>query len=253
MAVDAGDPETDEADFDDPEVLSEVATLARADQFLTDRGIALTQAGRTRFLSALVKQFFAATALLERRARGDWGPDKHLAQLAPSLNLSPAATSSSSNGRTETVSGLPVTAATVAATELFEAYVKDTQRKPRTVERWRCVFTAPDAENWRAPDWEAQQWLDGLVAPNRSPRTVSDTWLSAARAVFNWAIRKRRKDANGHRLVETNPFEGCSETDDADWLRRNRSFKLDRRPPAPCTPMLARSSAPLLSEWPPCP
>jgi integrase len=212
MAVDAGDPETGEADFDDPEVLNEVETLARASQFLTDRGRALTQAGRTRFLASLVREFLAATALLERRARGDWGPDKHLDQLAPILNLCPAATSSSSNVRTEMVFGRPVAAAAVTATELFEAYVKDTQRKPRTVERWRCVFTALDAENWRAPGWDAQQWLDGLVAANRSPRTVSDTWLSAARAVFNWAIRKRRKDASGHRLVEVNPFDGCSVT-----------------------------------------
>jgi hypothetical protein len=101
------------------------------------------------------------------------------------------ATSSSSNGRDGATASLKPhasdAAATVTAVALFEAYVKDTQRKPRTVERWRCVFTALDQENWRAPGWDAQQWLDGLVAPSRSPRTVSDTWLSAARAVFNWA------------------------------------------------------------------
>jgi hypothetical protein len=64
-AVEAGDPEAGEADFDDPEVLREVDTFARASQFLTDRRVALSQAGRTRFLSALVREFLAATALLE--------------------------------------------------------------------------------------------------------------------------------------------------------------------------------------------
>jgi hypothetical protein len=35
LVVEAGAPETVEADFDDPEVLSEIDTLARASQFLT--------------------------------------------------------------------------------------------------------------------------------------------------------------------------------------------------------------------------
>jgi hypothetical protein len=106
MAVEAGDPETGEADFDDPEVLAEIDTLARASQFLTDRGIALTPTGRTRFLSALVREFWAATKLLERRARVDWGPDQHLDQLAPSPNLSPG-TSPSPNGQRSEAAAAP--------------------------------------------------------------------------------------------------------------------------------------------------
>src|SRR5262249_52170583 len=50
----------------------------------------------------------------------------------------------------------------------------------------------------------AQRWLDGLVGtgtPPRKHRTVRDTWLAAARAVFRWGIR--------HGKVEVNPFEGC--------------------------------------------
>jgi hypothetical protein len=193
---------------------------------LTDRGRALTQAGRTRFLSALVREFLTATELLERRARGDWGPDQHLDQLAPSPNLSPAlAASSSSNGQRR---AQPHSDATAVA--LFEAYIRDTQRKPRTVERWRCVFTALDQENWRAPGWDAQQWLDGLVGtgtPPRKPITVRDTWLSAARAVFNWAIRKRLRDAKGRRLVETNPFDGCSVTVPKRPVTRKKVFTHD--------------------------
>src|SRR5258706_107386 len=77
----AGDPEAGEVDFDDPEVLSGIEIEAGTSQFLTDRGIALTEPGRTSFLSAVVGQFLAATEILERRARGDWGPDKHEAEL----------------------------------------------------------------------------------------------------------------------------------------------------------------------------
>jgi len=124
MAVEAGDPERGEPDFDDPEVLSEVNTLARASQFLTDRGIALTQAGRTRFLSALVREFLAAIEVLERRARGGWGPDQHLEELAPPSALASLAATGGAD-----------TAATATAFSLFAAYVKATKRAPATRKR----------------------------------------------------------------------------------------------------------------------
>jgi hypothetical protein len=183
MAVDAGDPEAGEADFDDPEVLNEVDTLARASELLTDRARALTHTGRTRFLASLVREFLAATSLLERRARGDWGPDQHLDQLAPSPNLSLAlVASSSSNGQRRAQHHSDAT-----AVALFEAYIKDTQRKPRTVERWRCVFTALDQENWRAPAWDAQQWLDGslfaLPQPDSAEAELRDVLRGGRRHV----------------------------------------------------------------------
>jgi integrase len=160
----------------------------------------------------VVSEFLAATETLERRARGDWGPDQHLDQLAPSPNLSASRTQ------------LP------SAVAIFEAYKKDKQPSPATIEKWSRVFKTLDTENWRAPDWDPQQWLDHLVtmgdrhaepgssssptrkARDRSPRTVNDTWLKAARTVFGWAIRKRLRDAEGRRLVETNPFKDCSVT-----------------------------------------
>jgi hypothetical protein len=90
---------------------------------------------------------------------------------------------------------------------LFEAYCQDKRRAASTVSRWRCVFAALDAlpPPEAVKDAEgAQQWLDGLVGtgtPPRSHRTVKDVWLSAARTVFAWAVRKRR--------VAANPFEAA--------------------------------------------
>jgi hypothetical protein len=126
MAELAGDPETREVDFDDPEVLSAIDTETCASQFLTDRGIALTQAGRTSFLSAVAKEFLAATELLARRARGDWGPDQHLDQLAPSPNLSPATLPLPDGQPSEAVTGGRASRAQLpSAVALFEAYIKD--------------------------------------------------------------------------------------------------------------------------------
>jgi integrase len=208
LAETAGDPEIREADFDDPEVLGVTETEAKASQFLTDGGIALTQAGRTRFLSALVREFLAATKTLERRARGDWGPDRHLDQLAPSPNLSPA-TSPSPNGqrREAATGGRPNRTQLPSAVALFDAYIKDKQVAASTIDGWRCVFTALDAlpvQEAVTDQRGAQRWLDGLVGagtPPRKHRTVRDTWLAAARAVFRWGVR--------HGRVEVNPFEGC--------------------------------------------
>jgi hypothetical protein len=202
-------------DFDHPEVLEIFDSETSASQ-LTDRGFVLTEAGRTSFLFAVARDFVVATKTLERRARGDWGPDKHLDQLAPSPNLSPATSPPPNGQRCEAVAGGRANRTQLpSAVALFDAYIKDKQPKPSTIHRWRSVFTALDIEDWRAPHWDAQQWLDGLVGtgtPPRKPITVHDIWLSAARAVFGWAIRKRRKDAEGRLLVDTNPFGGCSVT-----------------------------------------
>jgi hypothetical protein len=111
---------------------------SRANQFLTDSGMTLSQAGRTRFLAALVREFLAVTALLERRARGDCGPDQHLDWLAPSLSLT--------GQPSEAVIGRTSQTQRPSAVALFEAYIKD---KPSlaasTIAGWRCVFTALDA------------------------------------------------------------------------------------------------------------
>jgi integrase len=205
----AGDPETGEADFDDPEVLSGVDIEARASQFLTDRGIALTQAGRAMFLSAVVREFLTATETLERYARGDRSRDQHLDQLEPPPNLSPPASPSPNGQHREAVTGGRTGRTQLSSVvEIFEASGKGRGIKPSTIIGQRCVFTALDKEDWRAPEWDAQQWLDSLVTDDRSPQTVRK-WLATARAVFTWAIRKRAKDAKGHRLVETNPFKDC--------------------------------------------
>jgi hypothetical protein len=209
-------------DFGHPEVPRIFDAETRASQFLTDRGVALTEAARTSFLFAVAREFLAATKTLERRASGDWSEDKHLDQLAafepltaPNIGenakLGPAASS--------TDVSLPA-----SASQLFEGYILNKQPKTSTISRWRVVFTALDASREAdGPDWDAQQWLDSLRTENRSARTVRDIWLSAARTVFAWAVRKRR--------VPANPFDGCivevprtSQTDTNPLPRRRPVF-----------------------------
>jgi integrase len=87
--------------------------------------------------------------------------------------------------------------------DLFEAYCQDKKPAASTINRWRAVFTTLDTvSNWQAPGWDAQQWLDSLKTVDRSARTVRDVWLSAARTVCRWAVRKKR--------LGRNPFVGCT-------------------------------------------
>ncbi len=190
----AGDLETGELDFDQPEVLSAIDTEARASQFLTDRGVALMHAGRTSFLSAVAGEFLRATETLERRAGGDWSEDKHLDQLAPY--------------RPNGSSAITACATDLTAVALFEAYCKDNPKKPSTIDRWRCVFRALDASGWQELGWDAQRWADSLIGQptnggrSRGALTVRDAWIAAPRAVWKWGQRKR--------LVFRNPFIGVT-------------------------------------------
>ena len=188
-------------DFGHPEVPRIFDTETRASQFLTDRGVVLTEAARTSFLFAVAREFLAATKILERRASGDWSEDKHLDQLPPFEPLT--APSIAGNAKLGLVTPSAGVSPSASASQLFEAYILDKQPKTSTVSRWRGVFTALDAaREAEGPEWDAQQWLDTLRTESRSARTVRDIWLSAARTVFAWAVRKRR--------VPANPFEGCT-------------------------------------------
>src|SRR5260370_42041283 len=83
----AADPETGEIDTQAPEVREELHPLlardARTDQFLTDRGVVLSQQGRDSFLSAVLGEFLEGQKTLQRRASGGWGADKREARLDP--------------------------------------------------------------------------------------------------------------------------------------------------------------------------
>jgi integrase len=126
-------------------------------------------------------EYLEAASTLQRRASGDWGTDKHEAELAPSQ---------------------PLAALRTTATGLFEQYIAEKKTKPSTIARWRCVFDALDREQWQALGWDAQRWADSLIGADRGAKGVRDTWIAAPRAVWKWAMRKR--------FVSSNPFLGVT-------------------------------------------
>jgi hypothetical protein len=136
------------------------------------------------FLDYVTRDFFAAVALLARRARGDYGPDKWAEQFP----------------RHEGTADPSVT-----PWSLFERWITEAKPANSTVDRWRAVFLRlqSDFPNVNAaallPE-QMQQWADGLINDQRSPVTVRDVWVIAGRTVFAWAI--------GKKLVTRNPFTG---------------------------------------------
>jgi integrase len=161
---------------------------AHVERFLTDHGVVLSQAGRACFLSAVLRMFLDALGTLERRAAGNWSPDKRVEMLPPPMSI-------------ETLKRVDRRAGSKPM-ELFEAYCLDKQSAPSSVARRRIVFKTLDALRESIRDAEdAQRWLDSLKTKDRSAHTVRVTYLSAARAVYAWAKRKR--------LIAVNPFEDC--------------------------------------------
>jgi hypothetical protein len=201
--MDAADPEGGELDrrggvrrfgwdeLDAAEVESLYPALvhdAHVERFLADHGVVLSQAGRACFLSVVLRLFLDALGTLERRAAGNWSPDKRLEMLPSPV---PIETLKRVNRR---AGSKPM--------ELFEAYCLDKQSAPSSVARRRIVFKTLDALREPIRDAEdAQRWLDSLKTKDRSAHTVRVTYLSAARAVYAWAKRKR--------LIAVNPFEDC--------------------------------------------
>jgi integrase len=161
-----------------------IADEAKSHQFLAAKRLTLDSDSRTMFLDYVTRDFFAAVALLARRARGDHGPDKWAEQFP----------------RYEGTTDPNLTAWT-----LFERWITKAKPANSTVDRWRAVFLRlqgdfPNTSAAALLPEQMQQWANGLINADRTARTVADVWVRAARTVFAWAIDEK--------LISRNPFTG---------------------------------------------
>jgi integrase len=161
-----------------------IADEAKSQQFLAAKRLTLDSASRTMFLDYVTRDFFAAVALLARRARGDHGPDKWAEQFP----------------RDEGTADPNLTPWT-----LFERWIAKAKPANSTVDRWRAVFLRlqgdfPNSKAAALLPEQMQQWANGLVDADRTAGTVADVWVRAARTVFAWAIDEK--------LISRNPFTG---------------------------------------------
>jgi integrase len=164
-------------------------------QFLAARRLVLDGPSRQMLLDALYGDFAAALKLLIRNARGDYTPDTHPLQF-------PKFEGVNDPGLTPWL--------------LFERWVAGKGPAKATVDRWRGVFLClnQDFSGRSAVSItveEAQDWANKLVSSERTPRTVRDVWIVAARTVFAWAVDQR--------LTSKNPFASVR----VSVPRKNRS------------------------------
>jgi integrase len=161
-----------------------IADEAKSSQFLAAKQLVLDPTSRDMFLDYVTRDFFAALALLARRARGDHGPDKWVEQFpryerTADPNLTPWA--------------------------LFERWITKAKPANSTIDRWRGVFLRlqSDFPNTSAaallPE-QMQEWANRLIDSDRTAFTVANIWVRSARIVFAWAIDEK--------LISRNPFTG---------------------------------------------
>jgi integrase len=161
-----------------------IADEAKSEQFLAAKRLALDSAARTVFLDFVARDFFGAVTLLARRARGDYGPDRY-AERFPKPHAS--------------------SDASLTPWTLFERWIEKAKPAISTVDRWRGVFLKlkadfPSATAGALLPEQMQEWANGLIDKERSPRTVMDVWVRSCRTVFGWAVAEK--------LIARNPFVG---------------------------------------------
>lgn len=87
---------------------------------------------------------------------------------------------------------------------LFEQWVAAAKPAASTVNRWRAVFLNLQSKFGQRDisEDDAREWARELVGPKRSPVTVSDVWLSAAKTVYAWAAQERFTNSNPFATVK---------------------------------------------------
>ena len=140
-----------------------IADEAKSNQFLAAERLVLDAASRDMFLDYVTRDFFAALALLARRARGDHGPDKWAEQFP----------------RYEGTADPSLT-----PWSLFERWIAKAKPASSTVNRWRGVFLRlqSDFPNISAaallPE-QMQEWANRLINSDRTAGTVANIWVGA--------------------------------------------------------------------------
>jgi hypothetical protein len=202
-----------------------VGDKAQTAQFLASKGLALTNEARDLFLDAVGDEFVPAIQLLIRRANDDYTHDRRPERFPKFVQASPA---SQLDGPT--------------CSELFEGWIKASEPRPSTINRWRAVFLDlqshfSDRSAQSITQDDARAWKDRLITKDRSAKTVSEIWLVAARTVFGWAAKER--------LVTANPFVGVT----VKVPRKRRLRETDAFTAAEAQTILKAAKSPSCGGW----
>jgi integrase len=163
--------------------------VEQRDDFLTGKGLRLEDASADALLQEMEDLWPQLCALMERRARGDYGPDP-IAPTLPALEAAPRKPS-----------------VAVSITQLFEDYAATGTASPHTVRKWRTAvakFVAhighDDATKVTRAD--ASGWFAAMVAGGLTVKTVAMTYRAALSRVFKVAYDRGQLPANPFERLE---------------------------------------------------
>src|SRR5262245_55783174 len=177
-----------------------LADVGETSQFLATKALVLNNDARNQFLDFLYKDLAAALKRLIRISEGDYSADKYRERFPRSHGAD--------SGNTPW--------------QLFEQWATERRPSASTIESWRTVFRAMEAdfEGRGAASIsaeEAQAWIDKAVSDKRRARTVSKTWITAGRTIFAWAAKRKH--------IPRNPFKEVSVTVPKATTTRERYFR----------------------------
>jgi hypothetical protein len=159
--------------------------MGRTASFLASFSISLEAEAHKLFNDAVSDLLYQALCVLEQRSDGDHTPDE-----------TPKSFPRFDEAAVEPAAGL-------SCWNLFEGWVKAAKRAGGSVRRTRGVFIEMQAKFPRTSAGalsarDAKAWIDSLITEDRTAFTVGNVWLSASKAVFNWAVDQQ--------LIASNPF-----------------------------------------------
>nr|WP_249790252.1 tyrosine-type recombinase/integrase [Bradyrhizobium yuanmingense] len=156
-------------------------------ELLQRKALRIDDDSRTRLAAALHEAFKDATALFERRGRGDYGPDLVEARF-PEWEAKSAPSGQA---------GLTV-AALFAGWELESRAAGVTEK---TISEYKSVLTrfavfVGHDDATRITPHDVVGWKNKRLTDGRSPKTVKDVDLSAMKSVFGWGARNHKLPSN---------------------------------------------------------
>ena len=186
-----------------------------ANALLQAESLQISEGARERLLQDMADLFISFCDLMVRRSRGNYSNDPVLATLPEWRPAKPVEPSVVSN---------------VSIMNIFDGYVAERQPAAATVKAWRRFLRhlsefldSKPAANV-TPD-DIIRWKDHLLREPkrdghpRSAKTVRETYLAAAKAVFGWATENRK--------VAENPVTGITVRSGKRVKVRERAFTND--------------------------
>jgi integrase len=180
--------------YDPKEGYRRLGRLFDIDEFLTQRGLVITDESREELVQEVAWTLVNACETLIRRANGDFGADKYAERFAEPPQIGRAAVSR------RTSDGITISA-------LFEGWAKESAPRQETIDEWRRYVQRfidfighDDARSVTRAD--VVRWKQHLLELNNSPKTINGSKLAALKVTFGWGV--------ANELCPTNPADKVS-------------------------------------------